>query len=194
LIWLVFRALVRGEARRLLGPVLLAVSGAAVFALGCNHFSHGWPGTGGHPWADRGLVPFHVAALAWAGTLWVTSYWAHPDALSSFPAAEIVWMVVSPLALLAVLHGAGRIVRRLPLSAGVLRYEVLIGCGALPAMAVFLAGACSWVLSGGPAPRELFRVGAIDGVGVAVMGCTLLVGCQAIHRALMSRRAAQPVG
>lgn len=191
LIWLVVRSVVRGEARWLLKPVLLAVSGTAVFAVGCNHFAHGWPGTGGHPWADRGLVPPRVASFAWAATLWVTSYWVHPGALSLFPAAEIVWMVVSPLALLAVLVGAGRIVRRLPLAAGVLRYEVLIGCGAVLVMTAFLAGACSWVLSGGPAPRELFHVGVIDAVGLAVMACTLLVACHAIHRALMSRRPAQ---
>lgn len=192
--WAACRAVVRGESRRLLAPMLLVTIGTTVLVIGSHHFARGWPGTGGHPWADHGLVPSQIASLTWAATLWVTSYWAHPGALSSFPAAEIAWMAVSPLALLLVLGGAARIVGRLSLSARVLRYEMWLGAGAAVAMAVFLAGACSWVLSGAPAPRQLFRVGAIDGIGLAVMAAALLVAVQAIQRALAASRTAKSIG
>jgi hypothetical protein len=191
--WAACRALVRRDHRGLLGPMMLVTIGAGVLAIGSHHFARGWPGSGGHPWADRGLVPAQIASPAWAATLWVTSYWAHPGALAWFPAAEIVWMAASPLALLLVLGGAARAVRRLPLSARVLRYEMWLGAAAAVAMAVFLAGACSWVLSGGPAPRQLFRVGSIDGIGLAVMATALVVAAQAIHRALAAPPPARSI-
>jgi hypothetical protein len=187
------RAVIRGGARGLLGPMLLAALGVAVLVIGSHHFAHGWPGTGGHPWADRGLVPAPIASLAWAATLWVSSYWAHPGALSWFPPAEIAWMAASPLALLLVLGGATTAVRRVPLSARVLRCEMWLGACAAVAMAVFLAGACSWVLSGGPAPRQLYRVGAIDGIGLAIMAAALVVAIQAVHRALAVRPVIDPI-
>jgi hypothetical protein len=49
-------------------------------------------------------------------------------------------------------------------------------------MAGFLAGASSWVISGGPAPRGLFRVGAIDSVAVAVMAASLILAFRAAQR------------
>ncbi len=183
LVWVGARTLARGETRGVIGPLLLAAGGALVFALGSRHFGHGWPGTGGHRWAQRGLVPPAVASFCWAATLWVTSYWAHPGALSSFPLAEVVWMGVSPLALLAMLAGAAKALRRLPLSAAVLRYEMWLAAAVATAMAVFLAGASSWVISGGPAPRQLFRVGAIDGVGLVVMAAALVVAFRVVVRA-----------
>ena len=194
LAWTVAQALLRGDSFRLLGPMLLMGFGAAALALGSDHFGHGWPGTGGHPWADRGLVPSQVASFAWAATLWVTSYWAHLGALSSFPAGEIAWMAASPFALLAVFVGGAKVVRRLPLSPGVLRYEMWIGSGTAVAMAAFLAGACSWVISGSPAPRQLFRVGTIDGIGLIVMTAALVVVVHAVHRALAVRPAAETIG
>jgi hypothetical protein len=189
-----WRAFVRGDSRRLLGPIMLMTIGMAVLAIGSHHFARGWPGTGGHTWADRGLVPSQIASLTWAATLWVTSYWAHPGALASFPAAEIAWMAASPLALALVLGGAVRTVRLLSLSARVLRYEMWLGTGAAVAMAVFLAGACNWVLSGGPAPRQLFRVGVIDGIGLALMTAALVVAVHAIRRALAVGPTAQSTG
>ena len=71
-------ASVRGRARRLLPPLLLSVGGIAVLVVGTHHFANGWPGTGGHAWGRQGIVPGGVAAYAWASTLFVTSYWAHP--------------------------------------------------------------------------------------------------------------------
>ena len=119
----------------------------------------------------------------------MTSCWAHPGRLAAFPATELIWMVASPAALLAVLVGVARLLRTLPLSAGMLRYELRVGVAAAVAMAMLLAGAGSWVISGGPAPRGLFRVGALDAAGVAAMSAALLLGCQAVRRGLSAVQA-----
>jgi hypothetical protein len=184
--WSVSAGIARGDTRGRLAPAALATVGATAFVLGSVHFGHGWPGTGGHPWTDRGLVPGSVARFCWAATLWVTSYWAHPGALSSFPAAEVGWMAASPLALVAIAAGAARTLRLTPLSSRVLRYEAWLGAAAAVTMAVFLAGAGSWVVSGGPAPRGLFRVGAIDGVGLAAMTAALVLAFRALRRVLVA--------
>jgi hypothetical protein len=188
LLWVICGELVRGRGRNLLLPIVAVGAGGLVLILGSIHFGHGWPGTGGHPWSESDVVPGSVARFCWAATLWVTSYWAHPGALASFPASEVAWMVVSPIALAAVLIGAARMLRRLPLSARVLRYESWLGLTAAIVMAGFLAGAGSWVISGGPAPRGLFRVGAIDSVAVAVMTASLILSFRAAQRTLGASR------
>jgi hypothetical protein len=173
LLWAVIGAFRSGRARPLLGPLLAASCGCAILTIGSLHFGHGWPGTGGHPWAGRGLVPGLIARFCWAATLWITSYWAHPGALSSFPTSEVEWMAIAPGALILAFGGTARTLRRLDLSPRLLRYEAGVGAAAAAVMAIFLAGAGSWVISGGPAPRGLFRVGAIDAVALIVMGAAL---------------------
>ena len=91
-LWSVGRRLVRGRVTDLWAPLLLTIGGIAVLVVGTHHFANGWPGTGGHPWSRQGIVPGGVAAYAWASTLFVTSYWAHPAALGGFPATEVGWM------------------------------------------------------------------------------------------------------
>jgi hypothetical protein len=187
LVWSLGRAFASGRARGLLLPAASVALGLVVLIAGSVHFGHGWPGTGGHPWDGRDVVPDPVARFAWAATLWVSSYWAHPGALGSFPAAEIVWMVVSPIALLAVFVGVAKILRRLPLSTRALRYESWIGVATVLAMAGFLAGTGSWLISGEPGPRALYRVGAIHWVSMALMTATLVLGFRAAQRALAAR-------
>ena len=60
------------------------------------------------------------------GTLSVTSYWAHPGALLGFPPDELLWMVASPVALVAAVAGGARTIRRLELSPRVLRFELAL--------------------------------------------------------------------
>jgi hypothetical protein len=188
--WSLSVTVLRGQARHLVRPLTLVVIGLAVLAAGSVHFGHGWPGTGGHPWSDHGLVPSVIARFCWAATLWITSYWAHPGALRSFPASEIAWMAISPLALAALLAGAAQTLGRLPLTPRMLRYGTWLGAGAAVAMAAFMSGAASWIVSGGPAPRGLFHVGLIDGIELAVMGTALMVAFRAIQRALPARAVA----
>jgi hypothetical protein len=123
-----------------------------------------------------------VAAFGWALTLSVTSYWAHPAALLAFPAAELAWMVISPAALAVMAAGLARLVRRLDLPPRLLRYQARLGQLAAAGMAVFLAGAASWVLAGQHGPGTLFRPGAIDVAALAAMALALAVGWHALRR------------
>jgi len=185
--WSAACSLRRRPARRALrGRALLALAGAVVLAVGSHHFQNAWPGTGAHPWAGHGLVPAGVAALGWAATLWVSAYWAHPAALAAFPAAEIAWMAVSPAALIAAVAGVAGLVRRLDLSVRMLRYEAWLAGGAAAAMAVFLAGACCWVLAPGSG-SGLFHAGTIDVASLAVMVLALTMARRA---AGLARKAA----
>ncbi len=141
-------------------PAALVLAGAAILVVGSRHFGNGWPGTGGHPWAHQGLVPGGVAAFAWASTLSVSSYWAHPGALAAFPAAELAWMALSPLAMAGLAWSgrprsfAGPSSRR-----GVLALRGPAWCRGVRVMAVFLGGCGAWVVDGGPGPRNLFHPG-----------------------------------
>jgi hypothetical protein len=171
----------RGSGADRAALALIAVS-LLVLVIGGRHMANGWPGTGGHPWPRRGLVPGGVAAFGWAVTLSVTSYWAHPAALLAFPAAELAWMVISPAALAGLAAGLARLVRRLDLPPRLLRYQARLGQLAAAGMAVFLAGAASWVLAGQHGPGALFRPGAIDVAALAVMTLALAVGWHAVRR------------
>jgi hypothetical protein len=182
-------AMIRGTAPGLRRPVLLIFGGILVLVVGGRHFGNAWPGTGGHWWPHQGLVPGGIAAFSWACTLSVTSYWAHPAALATFPAAELAWMVVSPAAMLGLVTGAAQLVRHVGVSPRILRYEAWVGSAAGVCMAAFLGGALCWVTEGGAGPRGLFHTGTIDAAGLAVMAVALATGWQAVHQA---RRAGPP--
>ena len=178
-LWTVVGRFATGRGRALAGPFAVSLTGAVVAVLGARHFAAGWPGTGGHPWAQQHLLPGRLAALAWAETLSVTSYWAHPGALRGFPPDELLWMAASPVALLAAVAGGARTIRRLELSPRVLRFELALARLACGVMIVFVAAACCWIAAGGTGPRNLFHVGAIDFAAVAAMVAALLVARRA---------------
>ena len=166
---------------RVIPPLVLAMAGAGIFVLGSRHFANGWPGTGGHPWAHQGLVPGGVAAFAWAATLFVTAYWAHPAGLLSFPGPELAWMVVCPIALMCVGIGAVRLVREIELSPRLLHFEARLAQLGGMVMVLFLIGASLWVVDGGPGPRNLFHVGAIDIGSICVMLASLATAGRALQ-------------
>ena len=185
--WSVASRLARGREtagyRGLLGPAALAAAGLAVVVVGGRHFENGWPGTGGHPWAGQHLVPGGVAAFAWATTLSVSAFWAHPAAMAALPAPELAWMAVSPLAVACVVAGAATAVRRTELSPRVLAAETRLAVAACAVMAVFLGGCGAWIAGRPPAPGNLFHAGTIDVAGAMVMTVTLAVAGQAARRA-----------
>ena len=190
--WSVVTRCARRQWHGLVGPSVLFLLGGALLVIGSRHFGNGWPGTGGHPWAHQGLVPGGVAAFAWASTLSISSYWAHPGALGSFPASEVAWMAVSPIALGCVVVGAAKVVRRVDFSSRALRYEAWLSRAATLGMVVFLGGCGSWVVDGGPGPGNLFHSGAIDVAGLVVMAGALAVAHRAAGRAVRGGRALQP--
>jgi hypothetical protein len=182
--WAVLIRIFQRQGRLLLRPALVFVIGVTLLIIGARHFGNGWPGTGGHPWADQGIVPGGMAAFTWASTLSVSSYWMHPGALSSFPTSELVWMAFSPIAIVCVVLGAASTVRRLELSPRILRYESRLGSLASFAMIAFLTGCCFWMIDGGSGPRDLFHIGAINVVEVVLMGLALVVARLAVHRSV----------
>ncbi len=182
IVWALANDLVRLGVRPLLRPLSLCSGGLVIFVIGSRHFANGWPGTGGHPWAHQGIVPGGVAAFSWASTLFVTSYWLHPGALGRFPGSEVVWMLVSPLALLATVAGAAKVVRRLDLSTRILRFERSMGVLVAGLLAAFLTGAALWILDGGPGPRDLFHIGSIDVMELGIMVASLLLVGRALAR------------
>jgi hypothetical protein len=154
-------------------PLFAFSTGVAVLVLAGIHFAPHWPGAGGHSWGAKNVAPGSIAAFAWAITVSLTTYWAHPATLVAFPAGQLAWMVGAPFALTAILGGAGTIVRRTHLSASVVRYELRLARIATVAMLTILGGAACWVLSGNSAPNNLYATGTIDLGEVAVMALAL---------------------
>jgi hypothetical protein len=176
-VWACAQRLLRREAGGIVVPLLLLGLAAAGMVFGARHFAAGWPGTGGHPWVHQHLVPGRLAAPAWASTLSITSYWAHPAALLSFPATEVVWMAASPAALVCLVVAAAQLIRRVELSPRALRFELALARLACVAMLGFVVAPCLWIVGGGSGPRNLFHIGAIDLVDLTVMGAMLVVVC-----------------
>ena len=178
----------RRAGGRLLRPSAVLVVASAIVFAGGRHFENGWPGTGGH----GGLVPGGVAAFEWATSLSVSSYWAHPGALGAFPAPEVAWMAVCPLAQAAAVISAAIVVRRAALSARVLAFETRLAAAACTVMIVLLAGCSCWVATGGqPAGAQrsggqpsLFHAGLIDVAGIAVLALALAIAVQAARTAM----------
>ena len=190
--WAVTVSIARGRAGGLVIPALVFAAGVTVAFLGGRHFGNGWPGTGGHPWpggylrvgghewVGRGLLPGGLAAFSWASTLSVSTYWLHPAALATFPAAELAWMAASPLALASAAGGAALLVRRVELPRRLLACQARLATSACGVMLAFFAGCGCWVASGG---QGLFHAGAIDAAGVAALAATLAVAGQAARQA-----------
>lgn len=191
--WRAIHGVAKCHSAALARPVALFMVGSVLVIVGSRHFGNGWPGTGGHPWADRGLVPGGVGAFAWASTLWVSSYWVHPHTLASFPVAELAWMASSPLAILCAVVGGAKTVRRLELSSRVLLYEIRLARVAALGMLTLLVGSISWTTGNDPGPGNLFHTGGIDVVAIVAMGLTLAVAHTAVQNARHSGLALREV-
>jgi hypothetical protein len=162
---------------RVMRPAGLAVGCGAALAFGAKHFQNSWPGTGGTG-AEHALVPGGMAAFGWASTLSVTSFWAHPELLGRFPAAELAWMVLSPVAGIALAAAVVITVRRLSLPQPLVGYLSRLAQGAWWASAAFAAGAAMWVLERSSI-SGLFRPGLVDGAELVIMMLALGVALTA---------------
>jgi hypothetical protein len=184
--WCAVAGLIRRPTRRLAAPAGLALAGAVALAAGAHHFQNAWPGTGGTAGHGR-LVPGGLAAFSWASTLSVSSYWTHPAALARFPGAELAWMVLSPVALAALIAGAAGVLRRAAMPPRLVAVQARLAAGLTVALGGFLVGAACWVLGSASAGPGLFHAGALDLTAVAAMTVTLAVAGRA---ATTARRAA----
>jgi hypothetical protein len=171
------------------GPKLWCL--AIVFALaaatlwfGSDHFAAHWPGTGGHLWSGRGLVPAWLARVVWAATLWITSYWAHPAQLAAFPVSLVVWMLVSPFAWLVLICSSVRGLRQITLPKAGQRCAAVASAVAVALMTMFLSGAGLWMSSGRSGPRNLFAAGTIDLVILASLSAALTAATYLARRVI----------
>jgi hypothetical protein len=182
----------RSDAR-LARPALIALGCAAVIVCGARHFENGWPGTGGLG-PEHALVPGGLAAFGWASTLSVSAYWAHPGLWGIFPAAEMAWMMLSPVAWAGLVIGCVTVLRRLALPVRMLRYLGALAVAATPAAVVFLAGAATWVLGRPGARAGTFRPGLVDVASLAVMSVAVVIALRVVARIRRARLALSQAG
>jgi len=178
-----------GPAQRWCACTVIAGSGLLV--LGARHFANSWPGTGGPHGHGSVILPPGLAAFGWAATMWLSSYWSHPTALVHFPAAELMWMVLSPLALGAVLVAGRCLLVSASRSPAQLRSQARLSLLGPAGIFLVLAGAMSWVVGEGAGPRGLFQVGTLDDAATAGLGVAWVV---AVLAAQGARRAGLAVG
>lgn len=166
---------------RVLVPALVGAVGIGVLIAGSAHFSPHWPGTAGHSWGlARHIVPGGVGAFSWAATMSVTSYWLHLHELRAFPASELVWMVVSPLAVFTAIAGGALAVARSSTTSRILAWDRRLLKGVQWSMITFALGAVTWLADDAPRqPHYMFRKGFIDVVDL----------CLIVVMALVARRA-----
>ena len=166
----IVRALRLGNARALLRPLLTLASSGAVFVIGLVVVAADSPGVHASR-HDGGLA--RVAALGWAATQSISTFWLHPHRLLALPAADLAWMVICPIAVAAAGSSLMRLVRL---------------TGGLPGRACFswqrwaflpcLTGAAVWVFASQQAANPTFRAGTLDLLLVAVMAAA----CYAVRR------------
>jgi hypothetical protein len=181
-VWQAGVAVGQGRTPGIWKPALMFWAGVVVLVAGGLHFRSGWAGPGTHPWAHRAMGPDGVLAFLWASTLAVSAYWAHPTILLSFPISEITWMVFSPIALVATVTGAAKVVRRIDLTTRTLRFTTYTARATSISQGLFLFGTLMWLLDGGPGPHNLFQAGTVDLIGLAIMATTLAVAIRSVHR------------
>jgi hypothetical protein len=187
-VWAAVTSAWRGQARALRRPAIMFAGGALVLVVGGRHFASAWPGTGGHLLTHQSLIPGRVAAFGWAATMWITSYWAHPRALAEFPASELAWMMLSPVATGCLVIGVAQVLRRIQMSPRMLRYEMCVGHLALAGLVAFLCGGLCWLSLSSGEPGRLFLAGTIDRAGLAVLAVSVVAGAAAVRRSMAAAR------
>ncbi len=176
--------------RGLLARPAVALTGAlTVLVIGGRALENNWTGTGGL----HSPVPGGLAAYIWAVTLFVTAYWAHPALLAGFPAAELNWMMLCPLALATAVASVILLVRRAGLSPRVATFEAWTGVAGCAVMTVFLAlwGGYLWRVAPRAGRLSPLHVGLVNELSTAVLALCLVTGLQAARLALRTLRLAR---
>jgi hypothetical protein len=189
--WYAVRTAIGRRDAGLALAIALASGCLVVLVTGTRHFQNGWPGTGGTG-PEHALVPAGLAAFGWASTLSVSAYWAHPGVWGVFPAAELAWMVLSPLAWAGALVGVAGVARRLDFPVRLQAYMAWLGAAATIAGIGLVGGAAWWALARGQAEDGLFRPGLIDLAGLGIMATAAVVALRSAAMIQSVRR--RPAG
>jgi hypothetical protein len=178
----------RRGSQRLLVPMMLMTIGVTILIAGGVHFAPAWPGNGGHHGAFERVLPGGVAGFAWAETVGITAFWAHPSDLLALPATQVAWSVVSPIAYATGVVGAVNLVRNVELSPAVLGFEARLAKAALVGMFPCLVAAAWWVVSSQTGSNLVFRAGSLDVLLIATMAAALVVTRTAAGKVMATAR------
>lgn len=166
----VIRACRSGCARLLVRPLVMLSASTAVLIAGVLLMASRSPGArAGHH--DGALAA--AARVGWAATDTINTFWLHPSRLLALPVLEISWMVVSPIAVVALLWSLLRVVR----SCGVVHSRLprhALRASAFLAPPCFV-GAAGWVLGSQHAANANYRAGTLDVALVAGMAVAAYV-------------------
>lgn len=179
--WTAVMTSLRRPDRGLRRPMGLFLGASFVLVGGAVLFRHGWS-DGSHPWVHQSAGLDGPAGFMWASTMTVSAYWAHPSTLLSFPLTEIAWMVVSPLAVVLAVTGLARIVRRVTIPPGRMRWIAAAARAAVLGLVLFAVGTLMWLVDGVPGPGNAFQAGNVDFIGLAVTSVALVVAVRAVPR------------
>lgn len=166
----IVRAVRLGQSPEMLRPLSLFLVSAGVLIAGVRLMASRWPGTAaGH---HSGMLA-SSARIAWAATDTISTFWLHPHRLVGLPPDELVWMVASPVAVIALVCAAIRLAhvsglhtrRHLP------HVTTLAGIAALPCYVT----AATWVIGSQHAMNTTYRAGTLDLVLIAAMAAAAFV-------------------
>jgi hypothetical protein len=168
------QSMARRERRGLFLPVTMILASGVALVAGGRHLATHW-----HVLVDSGSgavpIPDSAASFGWAETFTISTFWAHPRLLLAMPLTRLGWMVLSPLALVAGLVAVSMLLRRLDLSASVLRYEARLAKAAIVGMIPMLSAAAWWVFTSQHNADAGLRAGSLDVLLIAVMAAAVTI-------------------
>jgi hypothetical protein len=94
---------------------------------------------------------------------------------------ELLWMFVSPVAVVCTIVGGVKLMRRAVLPHFVLQFERGLCYFTAFAMTVFLFGAATWIFYGRDAQGQ-FHAGMIDASSLVLMTLALVIGMRIVRR------------
>jgi hypothetical protein len=166
----VVRSARAGRGADLLRPLQLFVTSGAILVAGARLIAPRWPA--GRATHDNGMI-VDFARTGWAATDAISTFWLHPHRLLAVPIGELAWMVLSPVAVVALVWAAIRVVQvsgpRLVRNSG--KAWAVAGAFVLPCFVT----AAAWVLGSQHAANPAFRAGTLDVVLLGVMATATLV-------------------
>lgn len=165
---------VRAGSQLPLWPPMVSACCVVVLVLGSGWVGLTWPGTGGHAWAQRALMPAWLARRTWALTLWISSFWVHPRQLAALRPIQVGWMVLTPVVMVLLVWSWRRFASAVGAWSPPRTLVLVAAVTASVCMLAVVFGAAAWTLQGAAGPDGLFASGVIDlGLLVAVVAAAI---------------------